>query len=469
MKTLTGIIIIVTALLGTSTQAAEPSLSVETKIPLGDVKGRIDHLALDVGRKRLYIAELGNDSVGVVDLAQLKVLRTITGLKEPQGIAYVSSVDRIYVANGGDGSTRLFKANDFSDAGKINLGDDADNIRVDSRENRVYVGYGSGALAVIDPDRATKLDDIPLKGHPESFQLERNGTRIFVNIPDSHSIEVIDRSNRNSRRSLPLQSARANFPMALDEASHRFFVVFRQPAQLAMFDSNSGSLTASTASCGDADDVFVDSKRRRIYVACGEGSIDTFEERDEKLTRVARLTTAPGARTALYSDDLDRLFLAVRAGSSMPAAVWVIRPTSQAELANAQVLFVCEHGNVKSLLAASYFNQQAQARGLKLHAVSRGSAPDSDTVPLPIVQGLARDGVDVATFHPEAVTASDVSASQRIITIGTSLPASASARATALEQWNDVPAASTDFQAARAALQAHVARLIDQLDRSQPK
>jgi hypothetical protein len=153
------------------------SLQLEIKIPLGDVKGRIDHMAIDLPRRRLFVAELGNDTVGVVDLNEQKVRHVITGLKEPQGIGYVSSSDTLFVANAGDGSVLLFRGAEYAAAGRIDLGDDADNIRVDSASNRVFVGYGSGALAVIDPATNGKIADIPLQAHPESFQLARSDRR----------------------------------------------------------------------------------------------------------------------------------------------------------------------------------------------------------------------------------------------------------------------------------------------------
>jgi DNA-binding beta-propeller fold protein YncE len=317
---------VATVLCGAAVHAAAPLLCVETKIALGNIKGRIDHLALDERRKRLYIAELGNDSVGVVDLSQLKLARTISGFSEPQGIAYVPLVDAVYVANGGDGTVRVFSAADLSETYRIDLGDDADNVRVDPKDNRVYVGHGSGALAIIDPAIKKRLFDIPLKGHPESFQLEGNGSHIFVNVPEANGIEIIDRENISKRVGLALPSMHANFPMALDETQHRLFVAFRNPAQLAMFDLSDNRFMDAAVSCGDADDVFVDTKRARIYVACGEGFIDVFESHREKLVRVDRLGTSPGARTALYSADMDRLFLAVRATDSTRAEVWIVRP-----------------------------------------------------------------------------------------------------------------------------------------------
>jgi YVTN family beta-propeller protein len=92
------------------------------KIPLGDVRGRIDHLAVDLKRNRLFVAELGNDTVGVVDLNEQKVQHVITGLKEPQGIGYVPSSDTLFVANAGDGSVLMFHGADYAAAGRIDFG-----------------------------------------------------------------------------------------------------------------------------------------------------------------------------------------------------------------------------------------------------------------------------------------------------------------------------------------------------------
>ena len=163
-------------------------LQLETKIALGDVRGRIDHMAIDLKRQRLFVAELGNDSVGIVDLASRKLIHRIPGLKEPQGVGYEPSTDMLYVANAGDGSVRLFEGNDYKPAGQIELGSDADNIRIDPATNRVFIGYGSGALAIIDPATRTKIGDVPVKAHPEGFQIDPGTSQIFVNVPDAHGI-----------------------------------------------------------------------------------------------------------------------------------------------------------------------------------------------------------------------------------------------------------------------------------------
>jgi DNA-binding beta-propeller fold protein YncE len=307
--------------------AAQPEpLVLEAKISLGEVRGRIDHLAIDVARQRLFVAELGNGSVGVVDLKRGVLLRTITGFREPQGVGYEEATDILYVADGGDGTVRLFHGADLKPAGQLTLGDDADNLRTDSARHRVLVGYSSGALAVIDTGSRHEVTRIPLKAHPEAFQLDHAGRLVYVNVPDAHEIAVVDLTLGRQVASWTPSGMDANFPMAIDEARRRVLVAFRQPATLGVFDQESGALLGSVAVSGDADDVFVDSKRDRVYVSCGEGFIDVLTAEGGSHVRTARITTVAGARTAMYSRDIDRLFLAVRATATTPAAVWVFRP-----------------------------------------------------------------------------------------------------------------------------------------------
>ena len=195
-------------------QKASPPLILEAKMPLGQVSGRIDHLGIDVKRQRLFVAELGNNSVGVVDLLAGNVLRRMAGLSEPQGVAYVPFADNVFVANAGDGSVGVLRGEDLTPIGHIELGDDADNVRVDTARKRVLVGYGKGALAVIDPVSLSKIGDIGLKAHPEGFQIDETGTQVFVNVPDAHEIVVVDLTT-GSTGSLPTQGAGSNFPMAI--------------------------------------------------------------------------------------------------------------------------------------------------------------------------------------------------------------------------------------------------------------
>jgi YVTN family beta-propeller protein len=321
-----GIVLLSLGATGIRAGSIEPILTLEAKVPLGDVSGRIDHMAIDPKRQRLFVAELGNNTVGVVDLKERKVVHVIAGLKEPQGVAYVPSSDMLYVANAGDGSVRIFRADNYEPAGRIDLGEDADNIRVDVANNRVFVGHGNGALAAIDPASASKTANIPLKAHPESFQLARSSTQIFVNVPQKREIAVVDRNTGKQTASWPLKSG-GNFPMALDEDSQHVMVAFRSPSALGVFSAQDGSAVANVESCGDADDVFVDAKRHRVYMSCGSGSLDVFDAEKAAYRRVARIATVSGARTSLFVTELNRLFVAVRANGGAPAAIWIYRAT----------------------------------------------------------------------------------------------------------------------------------------------
>jgi DNA-binding beta-propeller fold protein YncE len=307
--------------------AEDPApLMLEAKIPLGTVSGRIDHFAYDAERELLFVAELGNDSVGVVDLAQRKVVRRIPGLSEPQGLGYHAATGTLYVANAGDGTLRLFQASDFAPLGRIELGADADNIRLDPWRNRIVVGYGKGGLALVDPASRRKTGEMRLDGHPESFQFDETGSRIFVNVPTAGQVAGLDAVTGSRVTLLDSAGASSNFAMAVDADRHRVMVSYRNPARLAVFDSATGRREASLETCRDADDVFVDARRHRIYVSCGQGVIDVFAETSDGYARIARIPTVAGARTSLFVPATDRLYLGVRATASEPAAVWVFRP-----------------------------------------------------------------------------------------------------------------------------------------------
>ena len=302
------------------------ALTLEATLSLGDVRGRIDHLAIDIKRQRLYVAELGNNSIGVVDLKKAKVLRTIVGMREPQGIGYAAATDEVYVSNGGDGSVQRLQGETLAPAGTLQLSDDADNIRLDPAGRHVVIGYGTGALAIIDVAQRTQIADIRLRGHPESFQFAPDGQQVFVNVPDAHEIALVDLASGRQRAAWPTGALAANFPMALNPSGRELWVVFRHPSRLVQFDATTGAQQQAVETCGDSDDVFADAQRQRLYVICGSGQIDIWQQRGGKLSRLAQIATRPGARTGLYVPQLDRLFVAAPVSQAMPAALLVFRP-----------------------------------------------------------------------------------------------------------------------------------------------
>jgi len=309
--------------------SAEP-LRLEGKIALGDVAGRIDHLGYDPAHQRLFVAELGNNSVGIIDLKAGRVAGRLSGLHQPQGLAWHPGSETLYVANAGDGSVRLYQSYGDSDvlqpAATIALGDDADDVRLDTRRDRIVVGYGKGSLAVIDPASRRKTADIPLLAHPESFQFDEQSQRIFANVPNARQVAVVDLGQGKQISGFDLGGARSNFPMAVDAEAHRMLVVTRSPARLIALATDTGKLLANVETCGDSDDLFVDPRRRQVYVSCGEGMVEVFGQRPDGYQSIGRVQTASGARTALFVTDRDRLYVAVRAGGGEPAAIWIFRP-----------------------------------------------------------------------------------------------------------------------------------------------
>jgi hypothetical protein len=217
---------------------------------------------------------------------------------------------------------------DFSVVGTVDLHDDADNIRIDPSTGQIAVGYGSGGLALLDPASRSTLEDIHLAEHPEGFQMDVSGERAFVDVPGAHQIAVLDLKSRQQIASWDTNGLRSNFPMALAGPEGPLAVVFRSPVKVALFDPATGAISERVDTCGDADDVFFDEKRRRIYISCGDGAVDVLQHEPGGLTSISRVPTASGARTSLFVPTLDSLFVAARAGwFGSNAAIFVLRPT----------------------------------------------------------------------------------------------------------------------------------------------
>ena len=305
---------------GAWAQSTQP-LTIVAKIWLGS-SGRIDHMSVDRQRHRLFVAELGNNSIAVVDLDARKLAKRITSVKEPQGVLYVPGADTLFVASGDDGSVHAFKGDELVPAGQLDFRDDADNLRLDPDGKRVWVGYGSGALATFDAASLQKVGEIRLKGHPESFQIQKSGPRIYVNVPGAREVAVVDRMLGKQVASWNPEAI-SNFPMTLIDDS--VAVVSRIPARLIVFDA-AGKSVSRQSTCGDSDDLFNDSKRQRLYVSCGSGVIEIYDLSKSAPVLMSRIDTSSGARTSFFDADADRLYLAVRAQGSSPAEIWVYQP-----------------------------------------------------------------------------------------------------------------------------------------------
>jgi len=293
-------------------EAQQPKAhALTSRIELPNVNGRIDHFTADVKGQRLFMAALGNHTVEVMDIQSGKRIHTIPDLPEPQGLYYGPSTNHLFVACAKDGTTRMFDGNTFQPLETAKFSDDADNIRYDARNRRIIVGYGDGALGFLDSN-GKKTGEIALEAHPESFQLEKTGIRVFVNVPDRKEIQVVDLGRNTLLAKWPVTSALRNYPMALDEAHHRLMIGCRSPAKMLVLNTETGKQTASHDIVGDTDDLFYDPAKSRVYVIGGGGSVDVFEQKDpDRYVLIEHLPTAPGARTGFFAPDWGKLFVAV--------------------------------------------------------------------------------------------------------------------------------------------------------------
>ena len=306
-----------------------PLLLVQ-QIPLPNVGGRIDHFTFDGKRKRVIGAALGNNTVEVVDTFAGRDIHSITGAATPQGVVYVGEFNKLFVANGADGTLRIYDGDSFKLLNTVDIGEEADNVRYEPAEKKVYVAFGGdegGGIAVLDAASGKRLEDVAkLDAHPESFQIATSKPVIYANIATKAKVVLIDRSTHKVT-DWPLKNGRGNYAMALDEADHRVFVVTRKPARLIALDADSGVTVASVPCVNDADDLYYDAGRKRIYVPGGEGFISVIQQTDaDHYQAVARIQTTIGARTGLWYEKRDRFYLAVPASSKEGAALWVYAP-----------------------------------------------------------------------------------------------------------------------------------------------
>jgi len=301
-------------------------LIVEKVIELPEVRGRIDHMAINLRNNVIYIAALGNNTVEVVDLNKASLVYSIKGLDEPQGICYIPVSNEIVIANGGNGKCMFYNASTYSLLSTIDVGGDADNIRYDDRDNIIYVGYGNGGIAAIDAKAHKKINEVKLPAHPESFQLDHKHHLLFVNLPDDNSIAVVDQQNLKVADIWETKGLRANFPMTLDTTSGIVIVGFRNPATLVIYNPVTGQEQNRTELIGDVDDVFFDEKEQEIFASGGSGYINIFKkENDHSFKKIASIPTRSGARTSLLVPSLRKLIVAERSSGGKTTALVVYK------------------------------------------------------------------------------------------------------------------------------------------------
>ena len=298
------------------------------RIQLIGVEGRIDHLSADVAAIRVFVAAVRNQTVEVVDVDAGKVLVSLKGFREPQGILAFPGSTRLLVTNAGAEYGTVLDKTSFAQIAQIPLPEDSDNIRYDAGTRYAWIGAGSardGALVALDTATNKVVKEIPLRGHPESFQLEDQGSRIFVNVPAAGVIQVIDRDAGKVVADWSV-SAAANFPMALDEPSQRLFVGTRTPARLLVYDTTTGKAVAGLDTVGDTDDVFYDADTRHVYVSGGEGFVYVYrQETADRYSLIEKIATRTGARTSLFVPEWRLFFVGLPRRGEAEAEIRVFK------------------------------------------------------------------------------------------------------------------------------------------------
>jgi DNA-binding beta-propeller fold protein YncE len=302
----------------------ERYLKLDKSISLPNVGGRIDHMDINLEQKLLYVAALGNNTLEVVDLKAGKVIHSITGLHEPQGVGYIPQTHEIFIANGGNGDCYFYNTSTYVKTAMIHLSSDADDVRYDSATYTVYVGYGEGGIAIIDARTHTKTAEIQLPAHPEGFQLDRQTNRILVNIPDRNMIAILDLERKKMVSSWKRDSPTGNFPMALDLQNNTAFIGYRHPAELLLLDIATGREINSYRIVGDVDDLFYDNSDKRIYVSGGGGYVNVFRSDSmNSFSLIMNMATQSGARTSLLIPTLQLFVLAERSANGNGAQLLI--------------------------------------------------------------------------------------------------------------------------------------------------
>ena len=319
-------------------QEAQPLRLVQT-IPMPNVKGRIDHMDVDVKGQRLFVAGLENGSVEIVDLKAGKWLKSIPGFQKPQGIVYVASLDKFFVASGDDGMMRVFQADSLKLLDSVRLESGPNRLTYDPRKKLLYVGYDGkdggkdyGEIGIVDAKTNKHLGDVRIGGHPAELLLNKSGKTLFVFLSRGSKIQVIDTQKREVEATWPVSSQRPG-DAALDESTQRLLIGTRTPPQMVAMDSLTGKEVANLPTAEGMDGVYFDSVRKRVYVSGGRdfdvGSIFVYQQKDaDHYELLGKVPTRPGAGTSFWSPELSRYFVATPAHGGGDAVILVFEPSS---------------------------------------------------------------------------------------------------------------------------------------------
>ena len=291
---------------------ADPGLELTRTIVLKGKAGKLDHLALDAKRERLFLANTTNGTLDVVDLKAGTLLKQLKGQTGIQGIAYAGDLDRVFVGLGGGGLCNVFGGEDYKPLKTIKFSGDADNTRYDPATHLTFVAHDEKALGIIDARTYAVSPDLKLPGAAEGFQIETKRPRLYLVVPSPSQVLVIDTLKKEVAATYPMKLASEGHPLAIDEGNKRIFVGCRTEPMVVVLDSETGKEITSVAIPKDIDDLHYDAKRKKLYASCGEGFLVAIRQvSPDKYELADKIETAKQAKTCLFDAESNRLFLAV--------------------------------------------------------------------------------------------------------------------------------------------------------------
>jgi DNA-binding beta-propeller fold protein YncE len=317
-------------------QETQPLRLVQS-IPMPNVKGRIDHMDVDVKGKRLFVAGLENGSLEVIDLGAGKWSKSIPGFKKTQGVAYIPSLNKVFVASGDDGMLRVFRGDNLEllDSIKLELG--PNRVAYEPHSKILYVGYGGkdagkdyGMVGIIDAKTDKRLGDIKVDAHPAELLLDKSGKTLYVFVSAASKVQVVDIKKREVVSTWPTSSQR-NGDGAFDENTHRLFIGTRTPPQMIVMDSNTGKEVVALPTVEGMDGVYFNAAQKRVYVSGGRdndvGYVFVYQQNDaDHYEPIGKTPTRSGAGTSFWSPELNRFYVGAPAHDSEEAAILVFEP-----------------------------------------------------------------------------------------------------------------------------------------------
>jgi DNA-binding beta-propeller fold protein YncE len=320
---------------GTHAQGTGPLRLVQA-IPMPNVKGRMDHLGVDVKGKRLFAAALDNNTVEVIDLKAGKRIFSIPGQSKPQGIFYSTDFKRLFVANGTDGTCKIYAGDKFTLIDSLSLGDNPNHVGYDPATKYLYVGIGipnseAGALAIVDTHSNKHIGDIKTDARPGGVKIEKSGPRIFVTLRGLPKVGVLDRKKREEITTWPVTGVPSIVALAFDETHHRLFGGTRNPPMLIVFDTESGNQITQLEGVAGIDDLWYDAAHKRIYASGGRdadaGFVFVYQQGDaDHYELTAKVPTRVNAQTSIWVPELNRYYVSASANDKEDAAILVFEP-----------------------------------------------------------------------------------------------------------------------------------------------